>query len=144
MQKYFDIENMLKKCPSVGKIKEPFYGGKSGKTLVYEVELDTNPIEFLAEISQDKDFKYIGVLLAKSNNTVFTVYVLKVVDDLFSYLMQEGAFDNFDKPLFEAMQIVEKVVECMKSDSLAINYNFYFNEITSEWFWKYANENIIL
>ena len=143
MQKYFDIKNMLENCHSIGKIKEPVYGGKSGKVLVYEVELDTNPIEFLAEISQGEDFKYVGVIFGKPNDDIFTVYVLKMVDDLFNYLMQEGAFDNFDGPLYKISELVEKFVECMKNESLAVNYNFYCNELTPEWFWNYVNKNII-
>lgn len=143
MQKFFDIKNMLENCPSVGKVKEPTYGGKSGKVLVYEVELDTNPIEFLAEISQDEDFKYIGVIFKKSNDTIFTVYVLKMVDDLFNYLLQKNAFDDFDGPLYKISELVEKVVECIKEESLAVNYDFYYKELTPDWFWNYVNKNII-
>ena len=144
MQKYFDIKNILERCHSVGNIKDPVYGGKSGKTLIYEVELDTNPIEFLAEISQDEDFKYIGILFGKPTDDIYTVYVLKMVDDLFNYLIQNDAFDDFDKPLYQAAELVEKVVQSMKEDSIAINYNFYFNILTPDFFWRYAKENIIL
>lgn len=143
MQKFFDIKDMLENCPSVGKVKEPTYGGKSGKVLVYEVELDTNPIEFMAEISQHEYFKYIGVVFGKPSDKIFTVYVFKMVDDLFNYLLQKGAFDDFDGQLNKISELVEKVVECIKEESLVVNYNFYYNELTPEWFWQYVKENII-
>ena len=141
MQGYSDIGEMLNGCNSVGHVGTPSYGGKSGKVLVYDVEIDTNPIEFLVEISQKEGFENIGVLF---DDTASSIHVLDAVDDLFSYLMQEGSFDGFNFPLSESVRIVKDVVDRIKDDSISINYNFYFNELTPDWFWRFAKENGIV
>ena len=134
----FDIESTLLSCNSVETVGEPHYGGKSGQTLIYPVEISTNPIEFLAELTSKKDYKYFGIIY-KQVESGFEIYALKIVDDLFNYLIDQDYFVE-DEPIQDCEQRVIFVVDKLKEASLALNADFYFNELTPEWFDKFYKE----
>ena len=134
----FDIKSTLLSCNSVETVGEPYYGGKSGKTLIYPVEISTNPVEFLAELTSKEDYEYFGIIY-KQVESRFEIYALKIVEDLFNYLIKQNYFDGSDS-IQDCEQKVIFVVNRLKEDSLAINADFYYNELTPEWFDKYYKE----
>ena len=134
----FDIESTLLSCNSVETVGEPYYGGKSGKTLIYPVEISTNPVEFLAELSSKEDYKYFGIIY-KQTESGLEIYALKIVEDLFNYLTKKNYFNGKDL-IRDCEQKVIFVVDRLKEDSLAINADFYYNELTPEWFDNYYKE----
>lgn len=134
----FDIKSTLLSCNSVETVGEPSYGGKSGKTLVYPVEISTNPVEFLAELTSKEDYKYFGIIY-KQTESGFEIYALKIVEDLFNYLTKQNYFNGKDL-IQDCEQKVIFVVDRLKEDSLAINADFYYNELTPEWFDNYYKE----
>lgn len=131
----FDIVKTLESCNSVESVGTPYYGGKSGQTLIYPFEISTNPVEFLAEVSSKDDYQYFGIIYENTENGL-ELQALKLVDDLFNYLAKKNYFDN-NEPIHKCEEKVEFVIESLKEDSLAINANFYYNELTPEWFDKY-------
>ena len=134
----FDIESTLLSCNSVETLGESYYGGKSGKTLIYPVEISTNPVEFLAELTSKKDYKYFGIIYKQAESGL-EIYALKIVDDLFNYLIKQNYFDGNDS-IQNCEEKVIFVVDRLKEDSLAINADFYYNELTPEWFDNYYKE----
>ena len=134
----FDIESTLLSCNSVETVGEPYYGGKSGKTLIYPVEISTNPVEFLAELSSKEDYKYFGIIY-KQTESGLEIYALKIVEDLFNYLTKKNYFNGKDL-IRDCEQNDIFVVDRLKEDSLAINADFYYNELTPEWFDNYYKE----
>lgn len=134
----FDIVKTLKSCNSVESVGTPYYGGKSGQTLIYPFEISTNPVEFLAEVSNKGDYKYFGIIYEDTENG-FKLQALKLADDLFNYLAKENYFDG-NELIHKCAEKVEFVIDRLKEDSLAINANFYYNELTPEWFDKYYKE----
>lgn len=134
----FDIKSTLLSCNSVETVGNSYYGGKSGQTLIYPVEISTNPVEFLAELSSKEDYKYFGIIY-KQTESGFEIYALKIVEDLFNYLTKQSYFNGKDL-IRDCEQKVIFVVDRLKEDSLAINADFYYNELTPEWFDNYYKE----
>lgn len=134
----FNIKSTLLSCNSVETVGNSYYGGKSGQTLIYPVEISTNPVEFLAELSSKEDYKYFGIIY-KQTESGFEIYALKIVDDLFNYLTKKNYFSGKDL-IRDCEQKVVFVVDRLKEDSLAINADFYYNELTPEWFDNYYKE----
>ena len=134
----FDIKSTLLSCNSVETVGNSYYGGKSGQTLIYPVEISTNPVEFLAELSSKEDYKYFGIIYKKTESGL-EIYALKIVEDLFNYLTKKNYFNGKDL-IRDCEQKVIFVVDRLKEDSLAINADFYYNELTPEWFDNYYKE----
>ena len=134
----FDIKSTLLSCNSVETVGNSYYGGKSGQTLIYPVEISTNPVEFLAELSSKEDYKYFAIIY-KQTESGLEIYALKIVEDLFNYLTKKNYFNGKDL-IRDCEQKVIFVVDRLKEDSLAINADFYYNELTPEWFDNYYKE----
>ena len=134
----FNIKSTLLSCNSVETVGNSYYGGKSGQTLIYPVEISTNPVEFLAELSSKEGYKYFGIIY-KQTESGLEIYALKIVEDLFNYLTKKNYFNGKDL-IRDCEQKVIFVVDRLKEDSLAINADFYYNELTPEWFDNYYKE----
>ena len=134
----FNIKSTLLSCNSVETVGNSYYGGKSGQTLIYPVEISTNPVEFLAELSSKEDYKYFGIIY-KPTESGLEIYALKIVEDLFNYLTKQNYFNEKDL-IRDCEEKVIFVVDRLKEDSLAINADFYYNELTPEWFDNYYKE----
>ena len=134
----FDIKSTLLSCNSVETVGNSYYGGKSGQTLIYPVKISTNPVEFLAELSSKEDYKYFGIIY-KQTESGLEIYALKIVEDLFNYLTKQNYFNGKDL-IRDCEEKVIFVVDRLKEDSLAINADFYYNELTPEWFDNYYKE----
>ena len=89
-------------------------------------------------MSSKEDYKYFGIIY-KQTESGLEIYALKIVEDLFNYLTKQNYFNEKDL-IRDCEEKVIFVVDRLKEDSLAINADFYYNELTPEWFDNYYKE----
>ena len=130
-----NIPGMVEQCHSASGCEATEYRGKSGQETIYKVIVETSPVEFAYEFSNNcPEFEQLGLLYGNPEDPD-AVYVFRVVGDLFWYLLYHDYLGPNDMPFTLEPKVVN-VVNALKKDSLVFNWKFYFNELDVDYFRK--------